>query len=141
MLVGMSIPISNPRQADLAAQYRPKDTTAPKPSRLDALMRNYLRSTPQVAQAAAETNIFNPFPSVTEAVGQARCPNRAARIPSRGRVPRRGRVELCWYWLGRYAERDGSKGRHGRVRPRRPVRHRAALPVARWACQVAVVRK
>jgi len=33
MLVGMSIPISNPRQADLAAQYRPKDTTAPKPSR------------------------------------------------------------------------------------------------------------
>ena len=25
----MSIPISNPRQADLAAQYRPKDTTAP----------------------------------------------------------------------------------------------------------------
>ena len=27
--VFMSIPISNPRQADLAAQYRPKDTTAP----------------------------------------------------------------------------------------------------------------
>ena len=74
MLVGMSIPISNPRQADLAAQYRPKDTTAPKPSRLDALVRNYLRSTPQVAQAAAETNIFNPFPSVTEAVGQGRVP-------------------------------------------------------------------
>ena len=72
--VFMSIPISNPRQADLAAQYRPKDTTAPKPSRLDALMRNYLRSTPQVAQAAAETNIFNPFPSVTEAVGQGRVP-------------------------------------------------------------------
>jgi len=45
-----------------------------KPSRLDALMRNYLRSTPQVAQAAAETNIFNPFPSVTEAVGQGRVP-------------------------------------------------------------------
>jgi hypothetical protein len=74
MLVGMSIPIMNPRQADLAAQYRPKDTTAPKTSRLDALMRNYLRSTPQVAQAAAETNIFNPFPSVTEAVGQGRVP-------------------------------------------------------------------
>ena len=35
--VFMSIPITNPRQADLAAQYRPKDTTAPlrafKPSR------------------------------------------------------------------------------------------------------------
>jgi hypothetical protein len=74
MLVGMSIPITNPRQADLAAQYRPKDTTAPKTSRLDALMRNYLRSTPQVAQAAAETNIFNPFPSATEAVGQGRVP-------------------------------------------------------------------
>jgi hypothetical protein len=38
MLVGMSIPIMNPRQADLAAQYRPKDTTAPKTSRLDALV-------------------------------------------------------------------------------------------------------
>ena len=49
MLVGMSIPISNPRQADLAAQYRPKDTTAPKTSRLDALARNYLRTSGQLA--------------------------------------------------------------------------------------------
>jgi len=47
--VFMSIPISNPRQADLAAQYRPKDTTAPKTSRLDALVRNYLRTSGQLA--------------------------------------------------------------------------------------------
>jgi len=53
--------------------------TTPKPSPLDALARNYLRSTPQVAQAAAENwaNIFNPFPQATKAYGEGRHPTKA----------------------------------------------------------------
>ena len=54
IIVGMSIPITNPRQADLAARYRPKDTTAPKTSRLDALVRNYLRTSGQLADDQVE---------------------------------------------------------------------------------------
>jgi hypothetical protein len=77
MLVGMSIPITNPRQADLAAQYRPKDTTAPKTSRLNALVKNYLRAAPVVAQTAAANNIFNPFPSIAQAGLEGRNPTGA----------------------------------------------------------------
>lgn len=51
----------------------------PTPNPIDFLVGNYLRTAPAVAKSAAETNIFNPVPSITRAVNQG-------RLPSRGEV-------------------------------------------------------
>lgn len=64
MIVGMPRPI-------------PRPTDKPVQPRLDALVRNYLRTTPQVAKSAAATNIFNPVPLATEAFNEGRVPSAA----------------------------------------------------------------
>ena len=49
----------------------------PEPNALDFLVGNYLRTAPAVAQSAAETNIFNPVPSITRAANEGRLPTRS----------------------------------------------------------------
>ena len=49
----------------------------PIPSPVDFLASNYLRAAPQIAKTTAASNIFNPVPSVTEAVNQGRLPTGA----------------------------------------------------------------
>ena len=44
---------------------------------LDSFVSNYLRSTPQVYQAQAASNIFNPFPSIAQAGVEGRRPTGA----------------------------------------------------------------
>ena len=66
------------RQRASGRQPRPTpQPVAPTPGPLDDLGQNYLRAAPRVAQSAAETNIFNPVPSITQAVGQGRLPTGA----------------------------------------------------------------
>ena len=80
IIVGMSIPITNPRQADLAARYRrggEPPNQAKTPSRLNALVKNYLRAAPVVAQTAAANNIFNPVPPIALAGLEGRVPTGA----------------------------------------------------------------
>ena len=64
MIVGMPRPITRP-------------VDKPVQPRLNALVQNYLRTTPQVAKSAAATNIFNPVPLATEAVNEGRLPTGA----------------------------------------------------------------
>jgi GNAT superfamily N-acetyltransferase len=50
---------------------------APTPKPLDSFVNNYLRSAPQVYQAQAASNIFNPFPSIAQAGVEGRRPTGA----------------------------------------------------------------
>lgn len=53
----------------------PNQTKTSRPaSTVDFLVSNYLRATPQIAKSAAASNLFNPFPSATEAVNEGRLP-------------------------------------------------------------------
>jgi hypothetical protein len=65
-------PVSRRRAPRPVSQ--PVESTPPPPSRLDSFVNNYLRSAPVVGQAAAAGNIFNPFPSISEAALQGRLP-------------------------------------------------------------------
>ena len=56
----------------------PNQTKTSRPaSTVDFLVSNYLRATPQIAKSAAASNLFNPFPSATEAVNEGRLPTGA----------------------------------------------------------------
>ena len=66
------------RQQASGRQPRPTPRfVEPTPSPVDFLASNYLRAAPQIAKSAAASNIFNPVPSVTEAVNEGRLPTGA----------------------------------------------------------------
>jgi hypothetical protein len=62
----------------MAREKSLSDYSTPKPSSpLDFLARNFVRQAPRTRQTAAETNIFNPAPSVTAAFNAGRRPTAA----------------------------------------------------------------
>lgn len=77
---------------------RPIDKpVVPVPSPVDFLASNYLRAAPQIAKSAAATNIFNPVPSITEAVNEGRLPSRGevgtdAAFAAAGMIPFGGKA-------------------------------------------------